>query len=298
MNPGVAVLVLTCDKYRRVAEVTVELIEKLWPDHPHIYICGLSDPLAEEPIIPFTSDSRDWMGIALEAATYLSAEGYHYAYLILDDHPPVSKCNSEYLNVELPLLARQLEAAVVSLVGWDQVRQSKGSKMGSDCYHWLKNDPDYRWVFNLHPGCWDLQAVSAILRRMISSENPDRSARAFESLGTFAEDEVIKRYARASYRVCGDRYAIADKWFNSARMRQFVLQFIHITRFLSGIFGGQRVLQRVDQKLKIYTDFLNGPYPMFWSGLMQKGTIHQNAVKFLRLSGLEEYADRVDKLQL
>lgn len=287
-----AVLLLTCDSYLKVATLTLSLLRHNWKNHPPIYVCGVSSGMAGEQVIPFTVDHRDWLGIAYEAMTVLEQEGFDYCYLILDDHPPVGRCNGAYLQRELPELARSLNACVVSLVGWDQIRNYKGHRLDASCHYWLKNDPDYRWLFNLHPGCWRISALRDILGSLMASAGSDRSARAFEALGGASNSLIPSTYRDSSYRVCGDRYAVAKQWFARPRPRSLLLNGLHAVRFGAKTFGGSKLLGRVDQRAKLYTDYLNGPYPMFWSGLMQKGRVHQNAVRFLRLAGLSEYADQ------
>ena len=291
-----AILLLTCDRYVEVATLTLDLLRQLWKDPPQIFVCGVSGGLPGESVIPFNVDDRDWMGIAHQASEHLLEEGYGYCYLILDDHPPVARCNGEYLANQVPALARQLKAAAVSMVGWDQVRTYRGTRLGAEKHYWLRNDPSYRWLFNLHPACWDIQAFKEILERAMASGRDDRSARTFEACTNSAVTLLPERLLMGSYRVCGDRFASTGKWYGDPVMRKGILLALHGARFAGKLLGGDSLLKKIDGRSKLFTDYLNGPYPMFWSGLMQKGEVHANAVRFLRLSGLGRYADIAGRL--
>ncbi|KAB2891952.1 MAG: hypothetical protein F9K32_02150 [Desulfobulbaceae bacterium] len=296
-NSDICILILTCDRYFPCANLTLMMLKKLWKQHPKIFICGLSGSISEETVIPFTVNEKDWIGIAHQAVSSLLAQGYKYCYLILDDHPPVAQCNEKYLNDVLPTLARKLNATVVSMVGWDQIRVHKGMKLGKDDDYLLRNDPSYRWIFNLHPAYWNIACLIEILEITMPLGISDRSARMFESHASSAETPMPEYLRRGSYRVCGDRYAATGKWFCNSLIRKSILIGLHCVRLVTKMIGREILLKQIDNKAKLYTDYLNGPYPMFWSGLMQNGKVHMNAVRFLRLTGLENFAERAEKLK-
>lgn len=266
------------------------MLDKFWEKHPDMYLCGLVKGIEGCSLIPFDVDPKDWIGIAHKAVNYLIERGYNYCYLIIDDHPPFATCNGDYLSEELPRLAHSLKAICVSLVGWDQIRAYQGFKLGSGKHFWLNNDPAYRWSFNLHPACWNTTALKEILEIVMTLEGSDRSARNFEASMHSPVTPIPEHYRRNVYRVCGDRFAISDKWFGNRMFRKGILKILHGVRLSAKGLGGASVLNRVDAQLRVYTDYLNGPYPMFWSGLMQKGATHENAIRFLKLTGQHEFA--------
>ncbi len=259
-------------------------------------MAGLSETVPGHALIPFSSDPKDWMGIAREATGYLLDRGYDYCYLVLDDHPPMATCNGGYLERGLPLQARELGATVVSMVGWDQIRTYEGVRLPPDKDSWLKNDSTYRWLFNLHPACWNLTNLHHILQIVIGTDPVDHSARTFEGVVCAPSTPIPDQYRNSSYRLCGNRFAAGDRWFERPFMRTVILNLLHGIRLSARFAGGTGLLDRVDRRARVYTDYLNGPYPMFWSGLMQRGTVHKNAVRFLRLSGQGEIADLLSGL--
>ncbi len=76
------------------------------------------------------------------------------------------------------------------------------------------------------------------------------------------------------------------------------MQALHVVRLLAKTLGGENLLSKSDSQAKLYTNYLNGPYPMFWSGFMQKGKVHENAVRFLRMANLQEFAKSASKLKV
>lgn len=296
VKPKVAILLLSCDKYREVAGLSIRLLTRLWKDPPEIFVGGLSDDILGYTLIPFSVNPKDWIGIACQAVSHLLEREYDYCYLVLDDHPPVATCNGEYLGYGLPLLAGDLGATVVSMVGWDQVRNYQGVNLPADKHCWLRNDSSYRWLFNLHPACWDLSALHHILQIVMDTRPADHSARTFEGVACSPDTKIPDHYRHSSYRVSGDRFAVVDQWFGKPIVRKGLLQLLHSVRFSARIVGGAGLQERIDQTARLYTDYLNGPYPMFWSGLMQRGAVHDNAIRFLRLSGQSEFAEMARSL--
>jgi len=184
------------------------------------------------------------------------------------------------------------------MVGWDQIRAYQGTKLDGDQDYWLRNDIAYRWIFNLHPGCWNIAALMDILNIVMSSEVSDHSARTFEASAGSLATHIPEKYKRSSYRVCGDMFVVDTKWFSRPLVRKGILQALHVVRLLAKTLGGENLLSKSDSQAKLYTNYLNGPYPMFWSGFMQKGKVHENAVRFLRMANLQEFAKSASKLKV
>ena len=58
------------------------------------------------------------------------------------------------------------------------------------------------------------------------------------------------------------------------------------------------MLERLDRHLLSYFRYLNGPYPMFWSGLIQAGTFQNSAARFLAWSGQTSATKALETLPL
>jgi len=297
-TPNLAILLSTCDAYAGVARFTRQRLAACWPNHPPLFICGLSHPQdGLEPSLPFVGDPRDWIGIARQAVEALAARGVEWLYLILDDHPPFGPCNAEYLNHTLPATAARLGAIQVNLQGWDQDRSQSGQVLGAADLHCRRNAPEFHWKFSLHPGLWHIPTLAGLLKQLRARQPESLTARAFEGAMEAAAREVNPDLCARTYRVCGDGYAVGRRWFERRTTRWLALQGIHVAR--SGArLAGASALDRLDRRLVVYLRYLNGPYPMFWSGLIQARRLNDVALRFLEWSGQPSVAAAVRALPL
>ncbi|MCI5131507.1 MAG: hypothetical protein D3904_08270, partial [Candidatus Electrothrix sp. EH2] len=161
INVSPVILMCTWSAYTEVASASCNLIDQHWQNHPDIYIVG-GNKIEKRRKIPFTSSENDWIGMACEAVQWLKDKGVRYCYLIIDDHPPVGPCNSNFLNVILPKYAEQLGATRVALAGWDQFQPNEGKLVHVENQEWLLISSLNKWKFNLHPGFWNLADLGII----------------------------------------------------------------------------------------------------------------------------------------
>lgn len=291
-----AILVPTCEAYVPVAGYTLERLDAWWPEHPEVFVCGLagtSPPF--ERCLPLIADPRDWVGIVLDAVAEMQARGVEWLYLILDDHPPFGPCNADYLNRQLPEKARELGAIQVNLLGWDQHQPQEGTELPPAHLCWQRNSRMFRWKFSLHPGFWNVPALKAILRQLRSHFVEVTSARAFESRADAAGGQVDPGLLERTYRVRGDGYAAGTRWFESRASRRAALKLMQLCDLGSRV-GGRRAHAAAAAALGAYLRYCNGPYPMYWSGLVRQGRRHEEALRFLRWSGNARLADDVRRL--
>ncbi len=288
------ILVPTCDRYLPLAEMTCRMIDRFWPGHVPVRLCG-ARRASNYPMIATTSDPRDWIGILREAVDQLQAEGIDHVYLILDDHPPVAPCNAAYLNQLLPAAAERLKAAYVGLGGWDQWSPWKGVDMGRDGLYWRRMPADFRWKYSLHPAYWLLAALKAVLDQLGGMTPRPVTARDFEACTGKPDFAVRPEWADGVYRIAGSRYAVGRSFLQQRWKRSLFVCGLHAARKILGM-AGRESLERFDESMQYLTHYQNGPYPIFWSGLMQRGSPHGNALKFLRATGQEELADQLQEI--
>jgi hypothetical protein len=291
-----AILVPTCDAYVPVARYTIGRLDAWWPGHPEVFVCGLagaSPPF--ERCLPLAADPRDWVGIALDAVAEVQARGVEWLYLILDDHPPFGPCNADYLNRRLPQNAGELGAIQVNLLGWDQHQPQDGAVLAPAHLCWQRNSPSFRWKLSLHPGFWHVPTLQAILRRLRSDFADVTSARAFESRADDACRRLDPGLLERTYRVRGDGYAAGTRWFEARASRRAALKVLQICDLASRV-GGARARAAAAAALGTYLGYCNGPYPMYWSGLVRQGRRHEEAVRFLGWRQGARLADEVRRL--
>jgi hypothetical protein len=290
---SLAILVSTCDAYAPVAGFTLTRLDACWPGHPEVLVCGLSESTVScGKRLPLTADPRDWVGIMLDAARCLEDQGADWLYLILDDHPPFGPCNADYLNRRLPENAAALDAIQVNLLGWDQYQPQEGVVLGPERLFWQRNSPSFHWKFSLHPGLWCVQPLRAMLESLRSSSPHVRSARQFEGALHGACHRLDPRLLERTYRVRGDGFTALGRWFESRGLRALTRQLIRLAR-RGARLGGSRGVASVDTALLPYYRYANGPYPMFWSGILRQGRLHEEALRFLAWTGRSALADDI-----
>lgn len=282
-----AILLSTCDRYVPMAEANLRVLERLWPGHPPVFVCGSSTPVGTNSL-GLRSDSADWVGITRDAADDLLNQGYRFCYLVLDDHIPFGACNVDVLNTQMPSVADRLGAVNVNLCGWDQYQDREGAVMGADCLHWMRNSETYRWKFSLHPALWNLERFRSVLARVADFNRRATSARDFEAITGASSWAPAPEWLKATYRVCGDRYGVGERWYQVRWKRRGLRKSIDALRLGARVLGGRRLLEKLDSRLMLYMDYMHGPYPLYWSGLLRQGVPAQAPLRFLSLTNQQD----------
>lgn len=272
--PSVGILLSTFEQNKKLAHWTAVQISKQWKAHPPLFFSGLVDQHPQNLI--FEGDATDWMELTLQAVLGMKERGFKYAYFILDDHPPVGICHEEYLNRQLPLLAEQLNATCISLLGYGQHRPATGVILSQEESLLERCRVDDRWKFSLHPGLWDLEKLELLLkRRMQLYSEKERTVWNFERHRDDLSDPVIGTLLHSCYRIQGEQF------LKRKRLMKLQLLIEKMERLLADVLlygvktlGGSSLRNKVESELLwLYNHYL-GPYPLFWSGTMQKRKPH------------------------
>ena len=286
---GLCILLPTVEKYRAVAEFTRAKLDQHWPGHPPVFFCGLPGTSADGTLIELRDDPADWMALVRSATADLQQRGFRQCYLVLDDHPPMDRCHVAHLNETLPRLMDQLSASYINLQGWGQHRPRQGEELGAEYFHLERPRREYPWKFALHPGLWNLSAFAALLDALLRDPDPrERTCWKFERRAGHPDFELPAELRTGAYRVCGTAMAARPASGIYACFRQLELFAFDVLRFLLRVLAGQKARDRFDARYLGVYHFYDGPYPLFWSGLMKKGRLNRDLVFFLRLHGRRE----------
>ena len=283
MSERLAILIPTCLKYERLANATAEMISQFWKGHPAIYYCGLETNYPDRGNwLPLERNPSDWIGIAYDACVLLNDKGFDKVYLILDDHPPIGVCHPERLNNDLPLLMDDLHASCINLNGWSRYgrdgRKPSGDILPRRWYRLEKLPSDFLWRYSLHPALWELQSLIALLGAFLERYSvQERSPWLFERK---ANDVVKDIHLGNAYRVCGP--CMTSRVLGNVR---YVIHLLFLK--LMRKFGNT-------QDYDDYAQYYDGPYPLYWSGVMQAGRENTQLMRFLRNNNR---ANQVAKLQ-
>lgn len=275
----VCILLSTCDKYEKLAELTVCLIDQRWENHPPIFVCGMSHPLkGDVETFLIDRDSSDWIGIAQSASQQLLEKGYQKFYLILEDHPPLGVCNEMHLNKTLPELMNRLDAAYIGLHGWDQNTFESGVVLRGNYNNIQKQSDSFLWRYALHPALWNIQAFKNITDTLIGSgeDIAMRSVWAFERRSGALSFSAGKSYRIFRLGMLGGDFKLARKL-----LRRFVYLLLNSMFIVAKKIFGVDFQSRLVDYFTYEILFFDGPYPLYWSGVMQKGSLHKNFERFL-----------------
>lgn len=236
------------------------------------------------------------MKVTRSACVDLQAEGAEFAYLLLDDHPPLGPCDAARLNDELPTMMRELDAVSIALSGHGQGRARFGRAV-----RWRDWDldlclPSTLWKLPLHPALWRVDALRRLLDELIVRlPDAEQTPWAFERKGGAPDSGLPEELISRSYRIDGRSKAVASYPHGLAAMRWATDAY----RFAARRIGGETARAAVDSRVMGVSHYYHGPYPLFWSGLMRKGAVNPDAEFFLRLTGrndwlamLETFAER------
>lgn len=281
----IGILISTFERYQRIAHFTEQQIKKQWAAHPPLYFSGL---LQEgDHYLKFKSAPQDWMGVTLEAVQELRRRGLTHVYLILDDHPPMGPCHEGFLNELLPKLAIKLNAANISLLGYGQHRKTEGVKMGKEQGFLERCFIEYPWKFSLHPGLWNLEVLQLLLEERLKIYHEGaRTAWNFERHQDQPGDGVLAPFLTRCFRVSGKHFLKQPDKMKRQLAQEALSRFaIDVALYFSKKRRGPLARQTLEKKeLWRYGCYL-GPYPLFWSGLMQQGKPHAGFEKWLCFSG-------------
>ena len=279
------ILISTFDRFEWLARWTHGRIDREWEDHPPVFFAGLSR--RDERSFGFEGDASDWMGVNLQAVLRLRELGFTHSYLILDDHPPVGRCHSEFLNHRLPEFADRLGAATIGLLGYGQHRTREGTDLGSSNGHLEKTDPSYRWKFSLHPALWRLEDLQALLEcRMETYPAGQRTPWNFERHRDVPGDPRVDGIAARCFRILGSSCRAPGSRANGTLAFEALVRFaVDVELFVAKASGGKDARDAAElRRLWLFGHYL-GPYPVYWSGCMRQGKPHLDYERWLERFG-------------
>lgn len=276
----IAILVPVWHNYLWIAPITMDLLEQYWPNHPPIWFCGMTrEEAGELPVLPWSGGENrtNWTAMLQDGAGQLKAKGVDAVYLILEEHVPLAPCQEVHLNETLPSLLHDLPAVYVSLMGWDNRRYTSRSPLkGPYRLQHLTAPRDPR--FHLHPALWKIDALEACCETSLRDPAKNGSAWHFEK----SNDRAPHPGRDQCYQICSGKMRLSPPGPAkrlAAALEQFVFRKLMALYPLIPHRGMANGFARLAGFDNVYCD---GPYPMFFSGIMAKGHLNPFLVRFLR----------------
>lgn len=281
MRRDVCILLSTCARYERIATFTERRIASAWNPAPPLFWCGMAHPAG----MPLRSDPADWMAVTADAVEDLLNRGFRFAYLILDDHPPLGRCHAVHLNETLPAFADEASSVSVSLSGFGQRRPSFGKIRSWHGWDFDHVPATQLWKFPLHPALWNLERLLAILNVLRAWLPADEhSPWAFERRGGEADAPLPDSLKLGCYRIRGSQLS-ADPFGASRRLPFTAMQFAtDLSGFAVRRLLGEDARRRHDASIRWMFCPYAGPYPLFWSGMMVRGAVNPHLQRYLRFT--------------
>lgn len=278
------ILITVFHPYRWLAPFTWEMIEKFWPGHPPVYFCGLtSEEAGDLPHIPVAHGSlpRVWGDIALQAAKTLQADGFEAVYFFLEDIMPLDLCHAENLRGLLPSLLNSLPASYIGLMGWDNRRfaTKAGEVLPPDRHRLLHLTTARAPRFHLHPALFRMEALVACLEALSTQEK--RNGWGFEKLCEKLAAPLPDEFKQTCYQICGAELALKKpasvrRLFDSAERWVF-----HRAMSLVPLADRVGCGTRLAKAIGFDNFYYNGPFPMFYSGVMAGGRVNPFFLRYL-----------------
>ncbi len=278
------ILVPVYHPYRWLAPFMQRALDTFWPDHPPVFYCGLAaDEAGGLPTLPLheTALPRDWPAFVRDAVDELLVRGFAQCYLLLEEHLPLAECHTTHLNTTLPRLLVDLDAAYVGLMGWDNRRYTTRAPLLDAGRHRLMHlSTPAAPRFHLHPSLWRLEALRDCLDLVL--RDPVHSPWRFEKVTERAAADLPQRWKAGCYQVCGQALA-AHPRTRAGAWAQAVERFVfHKLMALQHRLPTATLRRTAWERIGFDDFFYNGPYPMFFSGVMAKGGLNPYYVRFMK----------------
>jgi len=275
-------LVTVYHPYRWVAPLTRKLLDRFWPDHPPLFFCGLtSEEAGDLPHIawPDSALPRVWADFALAAARELQARGFEACYFLLEDHPPLAPCHQDHLNHTLPRALNELPASYVALMGWDNRRfATRGGPIGGR-HRLMHLTAPQAPRFHLHPSLFRMEALVACLENLAASAKPNPWG--FEKLNDKVDAALPEEFKAHCHQISGEELALQKPSVLEQAARMAERQFYHRAMSLFPLLNKVGLGMTFWDALGFDNFFYNGPFPMFYSGVMARGRVNPAFLRHL-----------------
>lgn len=287
-SSDLSILIPVWPSYRWLAPFMKEQLDHHWPAHPPLRFCGMSaNEAGELPHYPRSADAEktNWSALLREGVRKARAEGFRYAYVLAEEHLPLGPCHEGHLNGTLPQTMEDLPAVYLSLMGWDNRRYTSDSPVLDAEHHHFKHlvqDRDPR--FHLHPALWRLDALEACCDLALRDPTANGSAWHFEKINDKDVSPHPAEWKRQCYQIRAATLALRPP----SGVRRLALAgecfVFHKLMALYPWIPSRNLANAYARRVGFDDFFCDGPYPMFFSGVMAKGKVNTYCANFLRRS--------------
>jgi hypothetical protein len=284
MAGDLCILVPVYHPYRWIAPYMQRGLDTFWAAHPSVFFCGLRvDEASGLDALPLRESElpRDWSAFVRDAVGELISRGFTKCYLLLEEHLPLAECHSTHLNKTLPGMLDLLDAAYIGLMGWDNRRFTTRAPILDDEKHRLMHlSIPSAPRFHLHPSLWRLEALRDCLDLVL--HDPVHTPWRFEKVTERADANLPERWKKGCYQICGEALSAQPPTRGEARQAALERFVLHKLMALHPLLPSSSLRKKFWEAVGFDNFFYNGPYPMFFSGVMAKGGINPHFARHIR----------------
>lgn len=275
------------EDYRWLAPIAADLLDRFWPAHPPLFLVGLTAAEAGTRAhfpIGEVAMRRNWAWMVRDGVRQARAAGFARAYLVAEEHIPLAPCHEAHLNQTLPRLMTAWNAVYFSLMGWDNRRFAYRAPLLGEDHHRMRHLTAPRSPrFHLHPALWRLDALERCADLALRDEAKNGSAWHFEKTADQPDADLPEAWKRGCYQIAASRLStqpltFARKWREGAE-RWFYHRLMALLPRLPA-----KTAARLAEWAGFDDVYCDGPYPLFFSGVLRKGRLNDYLVKRLRRS--------------
>ena len=264
-----------------------EQLAECWNAHPPLHFIGLAEEEAGDlPFLPLGSGvaRESWCAMVLDGVQSAVQRGYQQCYLLLEEHLPLGECAANFLSNELPKKMGDVQGCYVSLMGWDNRRYLKrGTPLRGALEGWLHLNTPEAPRFHLHPAWWRLDVLQVCLEQTIKQGGS--SAWDFEKVNEKWSATHLQEWKNYCYQINGNVHAIRSRRGIGKLSYSLETHIFHLLMRLYPAFAKMGLGGWFWEQIGFDNFFFQGPYPMFFSGVMAKGGINHRAAAFFQQTG-------------
>lgn len=192
-DSGFRIAIPTSNRYANIAQVSLELLDRYWPDHPPI------DIIHHESCVPSTKASRQYYA-GPQAITswcdafekYLSAVNENeYVLILLDDYALCGQVDANRISQAVRVLDDDAAVAAFYLT-WMCLPSSSVYEKCEDVLVY----PDWEYTVHLQAGIWRRSSLLRLLRQL-----PGASCESFETTGSAIQNKSKQRERFLSFKL-------------------------------------------------------------------------------------------------
>jgi hypothetical protein len=209
--------------------------------------------------------------------------GFDAIYLIAEEHIPLADCHEEHLNKTIPTLMNSLSATYISLMGWDNRRYpSKSEVLGPELHYMRSLAPENEPRFHLHPALWRTSILEECCHLALKDPLKNGSAWHFEKACGNPANEMPHQTKAGCYQIHAGALSPRRKGVIARAVSAGERFLYHRLMALYPLIPAGVPASMYWELMRFDDVFCDGPYPMFFSGIMAKGRLNPFFMRYLQ----------------